>query len=41
MALLNPDRINYLYAFSAMFGAGTAVTTVIPGKFFQSPGVYA
>lgn len=32
MALLNPDRINFLYAFSAMFGIGTAVTTVIPGK---------
>lgn len=30
MALLNPDRINFLYAFSAMFGIGTAVTTVIP-----------
>lgn len=32
MALLNPDRINWLYAFSAMFGMGTAVTTVIPSK---------
>lgn len=32
MALLNPDRINFLYAFSAMFGIGTAVTTVIPSK---------
>lgn len=30
MALLTPDRINWLYAFSAMFGIGTAVTTVIP-----------
>lgn len=32
MALLTPTRISYLYAFSAMFGIGTAVTTVIPSK---------
>ncbi|PSR99136.1 major facilitator superfamily domain-containing protein [Coniella lustricola] len=30
MALLNPDRLNWMFAFSALFGAGTAVTTVIP-----------
>ncbi|KAF3761988.1 MFS general substrate transporter [Cryphonectria parasitica EP155] len=30
MALLNPNRLNWLFAFSALFGAGTAVTTVIP-----------
>lgn len=32
MALLNPNRLSWLFAFSAMFGIGTAVTTVIPGK---------
>lgn len=32
MGLLNPARINFPYAFSAMFGIGTAVTTVIPSK---------
>lgn len=32
MALLTPDRLSLLYAFSAMFGIGTAVTTVIPSK---------
>lgn len=32
MALLNPTRISWLYAFSAMFGIGTAVTTVIPSE---------
>ncbi|KAG9495621.1 hypothetical protein J7337_012175 [Fusarium musae] len=30
MALLNPSRLSWAYAFSAMFGCGTAVTTVIP-----------
>lgn len=38
MALLNPDRLNWLYAFSALFGIGTAVTTVIPGEYWlQAP----
>jgi len=32
MALVNPDRINMAYAFSALFGIGTAVTTVIPSE---------
>ncbi|ENH73508.1 Putative MFS-type transporter C16A3.17c [Fusarium oxysporum f. sp. cubense race 1] len=30
MALLNPSRLSWAYAFSALFGCGTAVTTVIP-----------
>ncbi|CAK7205296.1 hypothetical protein SEUCBS139899_008065 [Sporothrix eucalyptigena] len=30
MALLNDKRLSWAYAFSALFGAGTAVTTVIP-----------
>ncbi|KIW19448.1 hypothetical protein PV08_00020 [Exophiala spinifera] len=30
MALLNPDRVRWALAFSALFGVGTAVTTVIP-----------
>lgn len=30
MAILNPSRLSWAYAFSAMFGIGTAVTTVIP-----------
>src|ERR1700744_3902606 len=30
MALINPNRLSWAYAFSAMFGIGTAVTTVIP-----------
>lgn len=30
MAMLNPSRLSWAYAFSAMFGIGTAVTTVIP-----------
>lgn len=30
MALINPDRLNMAYAFSALFGIGTAVTTVVP-----------
>lgn len=32
LALLNPARVSWLYAFSAMLGIGTAVTTVIPGE---------
>lgn len=30
MALINPNRLSWAYAFSALFGIGTAVTTVIP-----------
>jgi hypothetical protein len=30
MVLINPNRLSWAYAFSAMFGIGTAVTTVIP-----------
>ena len=30
MALINKDRLSMAYAFSALFGIGTAVTTVIP-----------
>ncbi|KAJ5633750.1 hypothetical protein N7528_001592 [Penicillium herquei] len=30
MALINPQRLSWAYAFSALFGMGTAVTTVIP-----------
>ncbi|KAJ5771540.1 hypothetical protein N7520_002069 [Penicillium odoratum] len=30
MALVNPQRLSWAYAFSALFGMGTAVTTVIP-----------
>jgi hypothetical protein len=30
MALTNPRRLSWAYAFSALFGIGTAVTTVIP-----------
>src|ERR1700733_7326895 len=30
MALINPSRLSWAYAFSALFGIGTAVTTVIP-----------
>lgn len=32
MALITPDRLSWAYAFSSLFGIGTAVTTVIPGK---------
>jgi hypothetical protein len=32
MALLTPRRLTLAYVFSALFGCGTAVTTVIPGK---------
>src|ERR1700749_3514633 len=30
MALVNPKRLSWAYAFSSMAGIGTAVTTVIP-----------
>jgi len=30
MALIDPNRLSWAYAFSALFGIGTAVTTVIP-----------
>ncbi|KAJ5610199.1 hypothetical protein N7510_006918 [Penicillium lagena] len=30
MALINSSRLSWAYAFSALFGIGTAVTTVIP-----------
>lgn len=30
MALVNSSRLNYAYAFSTLFGIGTAVTTTIP-----------
>lgn len=30
MALINANRLSWAYAFSALFGIGTAVTTVIP-----------
>jgi MFS family permease len=30
MALIKPNRLSWAYAFSALFGIGTAVTTVIP-----------
>ncbi|KAJ5934185.1 hypothetical protein N7466_003732 [Penicillium verhagenii] len=30
MALITPDRLSWAYAFSSLFGIGTAVTTVIP-----------
>jgi len=30
MALQNPNRLSWAYAFSALFGIGTAITTVIP-----------
>ncbi|KAF8851996.1 MFS general substrate transporter [Acephala macrosclerotiorum] len=30
MALVNSQRLNWAYAFSALFGIGTAVTTTIP-----------
>lgn len=33
LALLNPARVTWLYAFTAMAGIGTAVTTVIPSKY--------
>ncbi|KAF5560687.1 drug facilitator PEP5 [Fusarium napiforme] len=36
MALLNPSRLSWAYAFSALFGCGTAVTTVIPGTLSVS-----
>jgi hypothetical protein len=32
MGLITPERKSWAYAFSALFGAGTAVTTTIPGK---------
>jgi len=32
MALVTPSRLSWAYAFSALFGIGTAVTTVIPGR---------
>lgn len=31
MGLITPERKSWAYAFSALFGAGTAVTTTIPG----------
>ncbi|KAF4424476.1 drug facilitator PEP5 [Fusarium acutatum] len=36
MALLNPSRLSWAYVFSALFGCGTAVTTVIPGTLSVS-----
>lgn len=30
MALINSQRLNWAFAFSALFGLGTAVTTVLP-----------
>jgi hypothetical protein len=30
MALVNSERLSWAYAFSTLFGIGTAVTTVIP-----------
>jgi len=32
MGLVNSQRLPWAYAFSTLFGIGTAVTTVIPGK---------
>jgi hypothetical protein len=32
MGLVDSSRLNMAYAFSALFGIGTAVTTVIPSK---------
>lgn len=32
MGLLNADRLHWAYAFSTLFGLGTAVTTVIPSE---------
>lgn len=33
MAVINSQRLNWALAFSALFGLGTAVTTVIPSNF--------
>lgn len=35
MAMVTPTRLNWAYAFSALFGIGTAVTTVIPGTYID------
>ena len=32
MALIDPSRLHWTYAFTTLFGIGTAVTTVIPSK---------
>lgn len=32
MGLINANRLSWTYAFSTLFGIGTAVTTTIPGK---------
>lgn len=32
MALITPARLHWTYAFTTLFGIGTAVTTVIPGR---------
>jgi len=32
MGLLNVNRLHWAYAFSTLFGLGTAVTTVIPSE---------
>jgi hypothetical protein len=39
MGLVTAERKSWAYAFSALFGAGTAVTTTIPGRIltFISP----
>lgn len=36
MAMINEQRLSWAYAFSLLFGIGTAVTTVIPGSCFFS-----
>lgn len=33
MAMVNEQRLSWAYAFSSLFGIGTAVTTVIPGTY--------
>jgi hypothetical protein len=35
MGLVTAERKSWAYAFSALFGAGTAVTTTIPGNILQ------
>jgi hypothetical protein len=36
MGLVTAERKSWAYAFSALFGAGTAVTTTIPGNILPT-----
>lgn len=41
MGLVNANRLSWTYAFSTLFGIGTAVTTTIPGKHCHTISWYS